>query len=144
MSEDVVNKIAAGEVVQRPSSALKEMIENSIDAHATNIVVSISHGGLKQMQIQDNGDGILVLVLFAHYTQKEDLPILCERYTTSKLRILDDLSTIQTFGFRGEALASISTVSRVMVVTKRESDICGWKWVHWLCSRIERGIGATS
>lgn len=64
---------------------------------------------------------------FTNYLQKEDLPILCERYTTSKLRVLDDLSTIQTFGFRGEALASISTVSRVMVVTKRESDICGWK-----------------
>ena len=94
------------------------MIENSIDAHATNIVISITRGGLKQMQVQDNGDGIL----------KEDLPLLCERYTTSKLRALDDLSTIQTFGFRGEALASISTVSRVMVVTKREKDVCGWKW----------------
>lgn len=69
----------------------------------------------------------LFVLCFDFYVQKEDLPILCERYTTSKLRVLDDLSTIQTFGFRGEALASISTVSRVMVVTKRESDICGWK-----------------
>ena len=69
----------------------------------------------------------LFVLCFVNYVQKEDLPILCERYTTSKLRVLDDLSTIQTFGFRGEALASISTVSRVMVVTKRESDICGWK-----------------
>ncbi|KAK8790742.1 hypothetical protein WA588_002489, partial [Blastocystis sp. NMH] len=117
LDQEVINKIAAGEVVQRPGAALKEMMENSIDAHATSISVTIAKGGMKFMQIQDNGDGIL----------KEDLPLLCERYTTSKLRKLDDLNTIQTFGFRGEALASISTVSHVLVVTKREGDVCGWK-----------------
>lgn len=86
----------------------------------------------------------LFVLCFAIYEQKEDLPILCERYTTSKLRILDDLSTIQTFGFRGEALASISTVSRVMVVTKRESDICGWKYRSCPCVTIELAIAETS
>ena len=103
-------------------------MENSIDAHATSIVVTLNKGGLKQMQIQDNGDGIQVGVNCFYDLQKDDLPILCERYTTSKLRELEDLNTIQTFGFRGEALASISTVSHVMVVTKRENDVCGWKY----------------
>ncbi|QHS75437.1 mismatch repair ATPase MLH1 [Saccharomyces paradoxus] len=117
LDASVVNKIAAGEIIISPVNALKEMMENSIDANATMIDILVKEGGIKVLQITDNGSGI----------NKSDLPILCERFTTSKLQKFEDLSQIQTYGFRGEALASISHVARVTVTTKVKEDRCAWR-----------------
>ncbi|RWR92654.1 DNA mismatch repair protein MLH1 isoform X2 [Cinnamomum micranthum f. kanehirae] len=117
LDPSVVNRIAAGEVIQRPYSAVKELVENSLDAGSTSINVVVKDGGLKLIQVSDNGHGI----------RYEDLPILCERHTTSKLSTYEDLQSIQSMGFRGEALASMTYVGHVTVTTITEGQLHGYR-----------------
>ncbi|CAO1384866.1 unnamed protein product [Diamesa hyperborea] len=117
LDEGVINKIAAGEIIQRPANALKELIENSLDAKSKSIQITCKLGGLKYLQISDNGTGIL----------KDNLTLICERFTTSKLTTYSDLQQISTYGFRGEALASISMIARLTIQTKTRNDVCAYR-----------------
>ena len=114
-----INKIAAGEVIERPASVVKEMLENSIDAGAKNITVEIKNGGISLIKIIDDGVGIA----------EDDMEIAFERHATSKIRKAEDLESIKSMGFRGEALASIAAISKVEMVSKKENDEVGHKIV---------------
>lgn len=114
-----INKIAAGEVIERPASVIKEMVENSIDAGATNITVEIKNGGISYIKVTDNGKGIA----------QDDLEIAFERHATSKIRSAEDLNTVTSMGFRGEALASIAAISKVELVSKTKEQDTGYKVV---------------
>lgn len=116
--ELLVNKIAAGEVVERPASVVKELIENSLDAGATEIIIHIADGGKRCIKVTDNGEGM----------SREDAVLSFERYATSKIIKEDDLYSVMTLGFRGEALPSIASVSEMDVVTKREESVSGVKF----------------
>ncbi len=117
LNEQLINRIAAGEVVERPASALKELLENSIDAKADKIVVELSDGGTRQIKIIDNGCGI----------HQEDIALTIDRHATSKLQDEDDLYSITTLGFRGEGLASIASVSDFVLSSKTAEDNHGYR-----------------
>ena len=119
LAQDVVNQIAAGEVVERPASVVKELIENAVDAGATQITIKIKEAGLKEINVIDNGVGMTT----------QDAEMAIARYATSKIRQTDDLNQVATLGFRGEALAAISAVSRFTLLTKTPDAVAGTRVV---------------
>ena len=120
LSESMIGKIAAGEVVERPVSAIKELIENSLDAGATSVTIEIREGGLEYIRVTDNGSGI----------DESDIRMAFERHATSKISREQDLDAIQTLGFRGEALASIAAVSRITLTTRTRDRDTGLKVIN--------------
>src|SRR5580698_3980618 len=112
LPEQVASQIAAGEVVERPASAVKELIENSLDAGARNLAIEIERGGLGLLSVTDDGYGM----------SREDAILSLRRHATSKIRSASDLTAIRTLGFRGEALASIASVSHLRMQTRQASD----------------------
>ena len=119
LSEETIDKIAAGEVVERPSSVVKELVENAIDAGASAVTVEIKEGGISFIRVTDNGEGI----------EKSQIKNAFYRHATSKLRDASELTAIGTLGFRGEALSSIAAVSQVELITKTEDDLTGTRYV---------------
>ena len=122
LSDQLANKIAAGEVIERPGSVVKELLENALDAGSTSITVEVVGGGIDLIRVTDNGIGI----------PHDELGLAFERHATSKVSRIEDLDALQTLGFRGEALSSISVVSRVKLVTREiSSDIGSQVVLEW-------------
>jgi DNA mismatch repair protein MutL len=119
LSEQIAQSIAAGEVVERPASVVKELMENAIDAGSSDIVVELKAGGLQLIRVQDNGEGI----------EAEDVPVALQRYATSKIRTAEDLFALRTLGFRGEALPSIASVSKLILKTRVAHALAGTRAV---------------
>lgn len=122
----LANQIAAGEVIERPASVIKELLENSVDAGATHIHIDIESAGNQLIRVRDNGNGI----------HPDDLPLALSRHATSKLHSSEQLSTIATLGFRGEALPSISSISRLTLGSRQPGTDCGWQ-INGLSNEIE-------
>ncbi|MBQ8279387.1 MAG: DNA mismatch repair endonuclease MutL [Roseburia sp.] len=119
LDQQTIDKIAAGEVVERPSSVVKELVENAIDAKATAVTVEIKEGGISFIRITDNGCGI----------EKDQIPLAFLRHSTSKIKSVEDLLSISSLGFRGEALSSIAAVAQVELITKTYGDLTGTRYV---------------
>ena len=115
LSAEIANKIAAGEVVERPASIVKELVENSIDAGASDIRVELEKGGCQSIKVIDNGSGI----------EREDVALVFERHATSKIYNFEDIYSVASFGFRGEAMPSIASIARVELLTRRKNDLAG-------------------
>ena len=119
LNQETIDKIAAGEVVERPCSVVKELVENAIDAGSTAITVEIKEGGISFIRITDNGCGI----------ERDQVAVAFYRHSTSKIRSAEDLLTVKSLGFRGEALSSISAVARVELITKTYDELTGTRYV---------------
>ena len=116
LSDNLINQIAAGEVIERPASVIKELIENSVDATASKITIDIEKGGIQRIFIRDNGTGI----------EQQQIHMALTRHATSKIRTIDDLQNIHSLGFRGEALPSIASISRLTITSNTQPSNQGW------------------